>query len=104
MVQSRGGKSGYPARWVTRCVPNPITMRTNGSYIPLRFPGRRTMQSDGQINDSPGTMGNGNVFHGCGKPPELNGRKYPFVVLSAVCVFEMHDEPAPVIHWEGTPT
>ena len=35
--------------------------------------------------DSPGTVGNGNVFHGSGKPPELNGTKYPFVVLSAAC-------------------
>ena len=85
MVQSKGGKTGYQARWVTRCVPKLITIRTNGSYIPLRFPGRRPMQSDGQINDSPATVGNGNVFHGCGKPPELNGTKYPFVVLSAAC-------------------
>ena len=85
MVQSRGGKTGYPARWVTPCVPKPITMRTIGSNIPLRFPGRRTMQSDGQINDSTATVGNGNVFHGCGKPPELNVMKYLFVVLSAAC-------------------
>ena len=83
MVQSRGGKTGYPARWVRRCVPKRITMRNSGSYIPLRFPERRTMQSDGQINDSPATMRNGNVFHGCNKPPQLNGTKYPFVVLSA---------------------
>ena len=85
MVQSRGSKIGHPAPWVTRCVPTPITMRTNGSYIPLRFPRRRTMQSDGQIDDSPAPVGNGNTFHGCGKPPELNGTKYSFVVLSAAC-------------------
>ena len=85
MVQSRGGKTGYPARCVTRCVPKSITMRTNGSYIPLPIPRRRTMQSDGQINDWPATVGNGNAFHGCGKPPELNGTKYPCVVLSAAC-------------------
>ena len=42
------------------------------------------MQSDGQINDSPATVGNGNVFHGCGKP-KLNVTKHPFVVLSAAC-------------------
>ena len=74
MVQSRGSKTGYPARWVTRFCPK----AHNNEY----HPGRRTMQSDGQINDSPATVGNGNVFHGCGKPPELNGTKYPFVVLS----------------------
>ena len=74
MVQSTGGKTGYPARWVTPCVPKPITMRTNGSYIPVPFPGRRTMQSDGQINDLPATLGNDSVIHGCGKPPELKGR------------------------------
>ena len=79
MVQSRGGKIGYPARWVTRCVPKPITMRTNGSYIPLR------LQSDWQTNDSLGSVGNGNVFHGCSKPPELNGTKYPLVAQSAAC-------------------
>ena len=38
-----------------------------------------------QTKDSPGSVGNGNVFHGYGKPPELNGTKYPCVVLSAVC-------------------
>ena len=85
MVQSRGGKTRSPAPWVTRCVPKPITMRTNDSYIPLCFPGRQTMKSDGQINDSPATVGNGNVFHGRGKPPKLNGTKYPLVVLSAAC-------------------
>ena len=85
MVQLRGGKPEYPPRWVTRCVPKHITMRTNGSYIPLRFPRRRTMESDGQINDSPATVRNGNVFHGRGKPPELKGTKYPFVALSAAC-------------------
>ena len=63
MVQSRGGKTGYPARWVTQCVPKRITMGTNGSCIPLRFPRKRTMQSDGQSNNSPSTVGNGNVFH-----------------------------------------
>ena len=41
------------------------------------------MQSDGQINDTPATVGNDNVFNGCGKPPGLNGTKYLFVVLSA---------------------
>ena len=41
------------------------------------------MQSDGQINNSPATVGNGNLFHGCGKPPEPNGTEYTFVVLSA---------------------
>ena len=56
MVQSRGGKTRYHARWDTRCVPKPITMRTNGSYIPLRFPRRPTMQSDGQINDILGSF------------------------------------------------
>ena len=85
MVPSRGGKIEYPAPWVTRCVPKPVTRRTNGSYIPLRLPRRQTMQSDGQVNDSPATVGNGNVFHGCGKPREVNGTKYPFVVLSAAC-------------------
>ena len=84
-MQSRGDKIGYPAQWVTGCVPKPITMRTHGSYILLRFPRRRTMQSDGQIKDSLATVANGVVFHGCGRPPELNGRKYPFVVLSAAC-------------------
>ena len=43
------------------------------------------MQSDGQINDSPAIMGNGNVFHGCRKRQQLNGTKHPFVVLSAAC-------------------
>ena len=85
MVQSRGGKTGYPARRVRPCVPKPTTMRTNGSYIPLRFPGRPTMQSDGHMNDSPHTMGNGNVLRGCGKPPELNATKYLLVVVSAIC-------------------
>ena len=41
------------------------------------------MQSKGQNNDSPGSMGNGNVFHGGGKPLELNGTEYSLVVLSA---------------------
>ena len=85
MVQSRGGKTGYPARWVTRCVPKPITMRTNGSYIRLHFPKSRKMQWDGQINELPATVGNGNVIHGSGKNLELNGTKYPFAVLSAAC-------------------
>ena len=57
MVQSRGGKTGDPARWVTRCVPKPITMRTNNSYIPLRLLGRRTMQPDGKTNVSHGLRG-----------------------------------------------
>ena len=43
------------------------------------------MQLDGEINNLPATVGNSNVFHGCGKAPELNGTKYPFVVLSAAC-------------------
>ena len=85
MVQSRGRKIVYPAWWVTRCVPKRITMKTNNSYTPLRFPGRRTMQSDGQINYSPGTVGKCNVFHGCGKRPQLYGTKYSFVVLSSAC-------------------
>ena len=73
MVQSRGRKIGYPARRVTRCVPKPITMGTNGSYIPMRLIGRQTTQSDKQTNVWPGSLGNGNVFHGCSEPPELNG-------------------------------
>ena len=42
------------------------------------------MQSDGQTSASLGSVGNGNVFHGYGKHPELNGTKYPLVLLSAV--------------------
>ena len=77
MVQSRGGKTGYPAKWVTPCIPKPIIMRTNTSYIALRLLGRRTMQLDGQSNDLPCCVGNCLVFHGSGKSPELKGTEPP---------------------------
>ena len=60
----------------TTC-PEAITMGTNGSYVPLRFLGRGTMQCGAQINDAPATMGNGNVFHGCGKPFKTKRNKVP---------------------------
>ena len=85
MVQSRGGKTEYPARWVTRGVTKPTTMRTKGSYIPLILPRMRMMQSNGQTNHSPGSVGIGNVFLGRDKPPELQGMKHPLLLQFAAC-------------------